>query len=568
MSSPLEILKQYWGHESFRPLQDEIIDSIMGGKDTLALLPTGGGKSICFQVPAMAVEGICIVVSPLIALMKDQVTNLKERGIKAVAITSELDHKQIDALFDRCIYEDIKFLYLSPERLSTEIAKVRIAKMSVSLVAVDEAHCISEWGYDFRPSYLNIAGIRDILPQAPIIALTASATPSVVKDISKKLNFRRGYQFFKKSFDRSNLSYHITWTENKFNRIVQLLDQSQGSAIIYMRNRKGTQRVSRELMGRGISIDYYHAGLSAEERSRRQQAWMTGELRVIAATNAFGMGIDKPDVRLVVHLDIPDTLENYYQECGRAGRDGEVSKAVALLTQKDVEFYTARMLDSFPKIDSIKGVYQSLGSHFQLATGSGKDESFQFDIVKFSDQFGLRPKLVRNALKFLELDGYIQIIEHANSQSRALILSTHDRIRNLKESNDKVRPMLEAMLRTYGTLFDEETNISEWAIAKRCNWHLDKVKKVLQWMAASGYIEYNQASALPTIRFLTERLTNTNLRVSDKHYKLRKKVMNEKVESVLYLINQEAKCRNRVLLEYFGEKETVNCGSCDYCQDR
>jgi ATP-dependent DNA helicase RecQ len=565
LSEPVDILRSYWGHDGFRPLQSDIIDSVIDGNDTLALLPTGGGKSICFQVPALALEGICIVVSPLIALMKDQVQNLKDRNIKAVSVTSELDHKQIDALFDRCIYEDIKFLYLSPERLNTELAKVRIAQMNVAMIAVDEAHCISEWGYDFRPSYLNIAAIREIIPNAPLIALTASATNPVVKDIADKLLFKPGHRVFRKSFARSNLSYQVNWTENKFNRIIELVSNLEGSGIIYMRNRKGTQRVSQELQERGISIDFYHAGLSTEERSKRQSDWMMGKLKIIVATNAFGMGIDKSDVRVVVHLDIPDTLENYYQECGRAGRDEQDALAISLLTERDVEFYKSRILDSFPEMSVIKDVYQSLGSFFQLAVGSGEGESFVFDISQFSDQFSYKPKLVRNSLKFLELDSFIQIIEHANHHSSVQILSSHERIRNLKEGNEKVRPLLEVLLRSYGSLFDEPTNISEWLLAKRSRWPLEKVEKVLEWLSASGYIDYQGASSLPLIRFLTERLSKDNISISDKHYKLRKKVIEEKSRSVIQYLRSGDECRSQMILKYFGETKPVKCGKCDIC---
>lgn len=564
---PTEVLKQYWGFDSFRPLQEDIVKHVISGNDALALLPTGGGKSICFQVPALMMDGICIVVSPLIALMKDQVANLKKRGIPAMCITSEYNHQQVDALFDRCIYDKIKFVYLSPERLLTEMAKVRIAKMNVNLIAVDEAHCISEWGYDFRPPYLQIAEIRKIHPKVPVLALTASATPIVVEDIQEKLAFKKN-KVFAKSFKRENLAYFVVWDEHKIGKAAQVINKRQGSGIIYMRSRKGTERITRELHKLNISADFYHAGLESEVRSQKQQDWMQGKTQVIVATNAFGMGIDKPDVRFVIHMDLPDTLENYYQECGRGGRDGEKAFAVSILAQKDIDHLRGKLIDAFPEKVQIKQAYGALSSYLQLAVGSGKDETFDVNLELVAERFGLKTRLLFQSLKFLEKEGLLAISEIADRNSFVKIICSSETFYNYQVQNPKLDPLLNGLLRSYGHLFEEPVAVSEWTIAKRARWPKDKVVKGLKYLHDLKMIEYKEASSLPKITFIKERLDQKNFRISEEHYELRKTIITQKVESMIHFAESSEKCRSRIILEYFGEDDTTNCGMCDWCIKR
>ncbi len=568
LSKARDILKQWWGYDSFRPLQEDIVDSIIAGRDTLALLPTGGGKSICFQVPALMQPGICIVISPLIALMKDQVENLQQRGIKALSVTSELKPQQLDAVFDRCIYEDeVKFLYLSPERLKTDLARQRISKMKVNLIAVDEAHCISEWGYDFRPPYLDIAEIRPLHPEVPVLALTASATPKVVDDIQERLSFK-SKNVLRKSFFRDNLAYFIDWDEDKMGKIERIAIKQGGSGIVYMRSRRGCERIARALQERGLSADHYHAGLDTDERTKRQQAWMEGKTQIIVATNAFGMGIDKPDVRFVVHCDLPDTLENYYQECGRGGRDGKKAFAISLLTQKDVDSFDEKVVRSFPKKETIRSVYESLGSLLQLAIGSGQGETFRVDLDILSQRTGLDIRALSHCLKFIEREGHISIQERSRFQSEVKIITTHESVRSLRDQESTPGQVLEALLRSYPRLFDETSMISEWTLARRLGLDKQKVIDSLIWLDQSGHIAYAQASELPTITFLEERIPTKNLRLSDEHYRIRKHVLQEKAEAMRNYVNDTHQCRSRMILSYFGEIEAEDCGMCYVCLQR
>jgi ATP-dependent DNA helicase RecQ len=559
-----DILKQYWGFDAFREAQQEIIDSVCAGKDTLALLPTGGGKSICFQVPALMTDGICIVVSPLIALMKDQVANLRKRDIKAMCITSEYSKREVDAMFDRCIYDDFKFLYLSPERLMTDLAKTRISLMKVNLIAVDEAHCISEWGYDFRPPYLHIAEIRKIHPKVPVIALTASATTPVVKDIQEKLSFKKP-NVFAKSFARENLSYFVDWDEDKLGKTERIAKKQKGSGIIYTRSRKGTERVTRELKKRGISADFYHAGLDTETRSKKQEAWMKGASQVIVATNAFGMGIDKPDVRFVIHYDLPDTLENYYQECGRGGRDGKKAFAVSILTPREIQKLKEKLVDAFPEKDEIKRVYAALGSFLQLAVGSGKDETFPVDLERMCKQFNLNERTIIQCFNFLEREGYIALDETEDRYSYLSILCSSEEFYNAKLANPKLEQIMDALLRSYSRLFDESVQISEWTLAKRLKWPKESVVKALEFMHKSEWVKYVQATHLPRITYTFERLSTQNVRISNEHYNLRKHVITEKAEAMIHYAETNNKCRSRMILEYFGDTDAHDCGVCDYC---
>lgn len=567
MVKALDILQEYWGFDNFRPVQEEVIDSVIAGKDTLALLPTGGGKSICFQVPALMKPGICIVVSPLIALMKDQVANLKNRGIKALCITSEYNRREVDALFDRCVYEDIRFLYLSPERLLTEVAKARIALMKVNLFAVDEAHCISEWGYDFRPPYLKIAEVRKLHPSVPVIALTASATPTVVTDIQDKLAFA-STNVYSRSFERDNLAYFVNWDEDKLGKTERIARKQRGTGIIYTRSRKGTERISRELKKRGLNIDFYHAGLDAETRSAKQQHWMSGKTQIIAATNAFGMGIDKSDVRFVIHLDLPDTIENYYQECGRAGRDGKKAFAVSVLSAKDIERLREKLLGAFPDKKDIKRVYAAAGSFLQLAIGSGKDETFPLDIARLSQQYELPERMIVQSLKFLEREGYVMLEEMEDRYSTAQFTCGNEELYQLKLKHQKLEPLINAMLRSYTRLFEEQVIISEWTLCRRIKWPKERVIKALEHMHESGYLQYRKATNLPRLTFLHERLDARNVRVSDTHYHLRKHTVTEKAEAMMHYAENKTKCRSRMILEYFGETDAQNCGICDHCVAR
>ncbi|MDC1221409.1 RecQ family ATP-dependent DNA helicase [Salibacteraceae bacterium] len=564
MKSPKNILGQYWGFDQFRPKQEDIIKSVLDGKDTLALLPTGGGKSICFQIPAIAMDGICIVVSPLIALMKDQVANLKRREIQAMCITSENSYREVDAMFDRCIFGDIKFLYLSPERLQSDIAKARIPQMKVNLIAVDEAHCISEWGYDFRPPYLKIADIRAFHPKVPIIALTASATPMVVDDIQEKLQFKKP-NVITNSFARENLAYFVEWDENKLAKAERIAKKLKGSGIIYTRSRKGTERITRELRKRGLNVDFYHAGLENEVRSQKQEDWMQGKTQIIATTNAFGMGIDKSNVRFVLHFDLPDTLENYYQECGRGGRDGKKAFAVTLLARKDMVRFREKLAQAFPEKSDINRVYTAIGNQLQLAIGSGKDERFPLDIETIANQYDLNERLIVQCIKFLEREEYVALDESRDRNSYLQVLCSNEELYNLKVQNIKLEPLINGLLRSYGRLFDEEVKISEWTLCQRIKWSKDRVIKGLDYMHQRELVKYTKATHLPTITYTKERLDSKNISISDEHYKLRKHVVIEKAEAMLNYAEFEGKCRSRMILEYFGEVDAADCGICDIC---
>ncbi len=568
MKQPVEVLLEFWGYEQFRPKQAEIIDSVIRGNDTLALLPTGGGKSLCFQVPAMMQEGICLVISPLIALMKDQVDALNKINIKALCITSEYTHKEIDAMFDRCVYDkEIKFLYLSPERLETDLARTRIALMNVNLIAVDEAHCISEWGYDFRPSYLNIADIRPLHKKAPIVALTASATPPVVKDIQQKLQFKKT-NVIAKSFARENLAYFVNWDEQKIDKAERIAKKLKGSGIIYARSRMGTERIARAIKERGLSVDFYHAGLEAQARSEKQNSWFLGKTQIIVATNAFGMGIDKANVRFVLHFDIPDTLENYYQECGRAGRDGKKAFSVALITSKDVEHFERKVKQAFPKKEDIKRVYNALGSYLKLATGAGKGESFSINLDDFANAYSFDARMIRHCIKFLEKEGYISFNEQPNRHSTVQVICDHEAFYQVKVRSEQMAPIINNLLRSYARIFDEAVRISEWTIAKRIRWPKDKVVKALHYLDQKELIEYIPTTNLPTITFIEERITSKNVRISAEHYSLRKHVIIDKAEAMMHYVQSANKCRGRMLLEYFGDDNAGDCGICDYCIER
>jgi ATP-dependent DNA helicase RecQ len=562
-----QILLKYWGHNNFRPLQEDIINSALEGKDTLALLPTGGGKSICFQIPAMAKDGICIVVSPLIALMKDQVQNLVKRNIKAVAIYSGMTRREIDITLDNCIYGNIKFLYISPERIETDIFKARYKKMKVNLIAIDEAHCISQWGYDFRPSYLNIAKLKEENTEIPFMALTATATPEVVIDIQKQLKFKTE-NALQKSFERKNLAYAVLKEEDKKNRLLKILNSVKGTSVVYVRSRKKTKEIALFLQRNGIDSDFYHAGLSNDERTLKQTNWINDTTRVIVSTNAFGMGIDKPNVRTVVHIDLPDSLEAYFQEAGRAGRDEDKAFAILLFEEADRIDLEQRIVNSFPEIETIKKVYQSLANFFQIPIGAALNESYSLNILEFSEQYNLSIYSVYNCLKFLEKEGYLILSESNYNASRIKFEVNKDTLYEFQVKNNKFDLFIKTLLRSYTGLFENFAKIDEFEIAKRLKTTKEKVIKGLQYLSHLEIISYLEQTNQPQLTYLTERLNVTDISISAKNYHDRKEIAIKKMESVIYFATAKHKCRSEILLNYFGEKDVYRCGVCDVCLER
>eukprot|EP01133_Synstelium_polycarpum_P010152 gene10152-11829_t len=558
-----EILKQYWGFDSFRPLQEDIIDAVLDNKDTLALLPTGGGKSLCFQIPAMLKEGICLVISPLIALMKDQVENLKAKGIEAVAIYAGMGKREIDILLDNCIYGNIKFLYLSPERLMSEIVKVRISYMKVSLIAIDEAHCISQWGYDFRPPYLQVKALREIHPKTAVIALTATATEFVRKDIIEKLELKSP-GIFVQSFARKNLSYVVFGLQDKYKKLVDITQKVKGSGLVYVRNRRETAEISFFLKRNQISADFYHAGLNREDRSRKQEDWKMNRTRVMVATNAFGMGIDKPDVRFVVHLDLPESLEAYYQEAGRAGRDEHRAFAVLLANTADQQALENKYTNHFPSIEEIKKTYHHLGSYYQLAYGAGEGLSFPFDLADYCKKFGLGVVKTIAALKFLEHDGYLTLSENIFLQSRVLFLISNEDLYRFQIENAGFDPLIKTMLRSYGGSFDQYVKIKEDELAKRVGVSFKTVTAMLQRLNDLEVLSYLPQTDQPQLQFLQARTDQLHLDIDIKYIELRRKIQEGQISAVLNYASSNS-CRSIQLLSYFDEKYAPKCGVCDIC---
>lgn len=560
-----EILKKYWGYPSFRSLQEDIINSVLEGHDTLALMPTGGGKSICFQVPALAQEGVCLVVSPLIALMKDQVYNLRKRNISAAAIFSGMTKTEIERTLDNCAYGHTKFLYLSPERLQTELFKARLHKLNVKLLAIDEAHCISQWGYDFRPPYLQIAETRELLPDVPVLALTATATKQVQKDIQEKLAFRGG-NVFEKSFTRSNLSYSVFFEEDKTTKLLQILQNVRGTGIVYVRSRKKTKEIAYFLQKNKISADFYHAGLDAKTRSEKQDQWIKNRKRVIVCTNAFGMGIDKPDVRVVVHIDLPESLEAYYQEAGRAGRDGKKSYAVLLYHKADIFSLDEQLENRYPSLDIIKKTYQSLGNHFQLAMGSGLDQSFDFDMVSFAKKFHLKPLQVFNALRILEQDNYISLSEAVYLPSRLMIRMNKEDFYKYKVANKRVEPYLDALLRLYGgTLYDHFRPIKERQMAQVLRTSVEYVQNALNYLKDNDVVHYVPQTNQPQLTFMRERTSADKILIDRKRLDFRREVQHGNVSMVVKYVTNQKTCRSQQLVRYFGELDSKPCEVCDVC---
>ena len=561
-----KILKQHWGYDSFRPLQEDIIVSVLEGRDTLALLPTGGGKSICFQVPALVKGGLCIVISPLIALMKDQVEHLRARHIKAGAIYSGMRVSEIQATIDNCLFDpEYRFLYVSPERLQTENFKVNFERMPVSMIAVDEAHCISQWGYDFRPPYLEIAKIRKIFPEVPVLALTATATPEVVKDIQLRLDFKTE-NVFQKSFKRANLTYFVVNEEDKNSRMLRIMSRYPGSGIGYVRNRKHTAETAKFLRQNGISADYYHAGLDPRERDRKQQSWMKGETRVMVSTNAFGMGIDKPDVRFVVHLDLPDTLEAYFQEAGRAGRDEQPAVAILLYDNYDIAQLKRNFTFTFPELDRVREVYRELCQSHHIELGSGQGKTFPFSMEAHANAVKMNATQYFNALKLLNNIGVILISEHLREKSELQFRINGDQLLKFQKEKPEFEPLITTILRSYSGVFTQFADIDEQLLATRLETTEETVVEQLKTLRGEKILSYQPQSNIPLIIFLKDRIDEKYLYFDKKIYDFRKEKAEERLAAVENYVKCDNVCRSQLLLQYFGEWDSTPCGECDVCR--
>lgn len=558
------ILKQYWGYDRFRGIQEDIIDSISKNKDTLGLMPTGGGKSITFQVPALAKEGMCLVITPLIALMKDQVQNLKKRGIKALAIYSGMSRQDIIITLENCIFGNYKFLYISPERLDTEIFRTKLRKMHISMITVDESHCISQWGYDFRPAYLKIAEIRELLPDVPVLALTATAPPEVVKDIQARLHFRHK-NVFRMSFERNNLAYIVRKTENKTAELLHILRSMPGSAIVYVRNRRRTKEITELLNNEHITADFYHAGLDDATKDIRQHRWQSGESRVMVATNAFGMGIDKPDVRIVIHMDLPDSIEAYFQEAGRAGRDGQKAYAVILYAKSDKTTLHKRIPDTFPEKEYIRDVYEHLQYYYQMAMGDGLDCVREFNIEDFCRKFKYFPVPVDSALRILTQAGYLEYTAEQDSTSRILFTIRRDELYRLREMGEDMDRLIQAVLRSYTGVFTDYTYINEDSLAIRTGLTRRQIYEMLVHLAKLRIVSYIPHKKTPYIIYTRERVEAQRIHISPEVYEHRKARYETRINAMLDYVTNDTVCRSRMLLDYFGERNEHNCGQCDTC---
>lgn len=565
---PLSILKRYWGYDAFRPLQREIIDSVLEGRDTLGLLPTGGGKSITFQVPAMLLPGLTVVVTPLISLMKDQVDNLRERDIKAVYFHSGLSRRETQLGLTRCRLGKIKLVYISPERLQNDAFIAELRAMTVSLIVVDEAHCISQWGYDFRPSYLKVADMRAIVgEEVPILALTASATPEVTADIMRSLRFREGSRMFARSFTRENLSYIIRYADFKEDTLLRVLRATSGCAIVYVRSRRRCREIAQTLVREGISADYYHAGLDPEEKDRRQSAWKNDEVRVMVATNAFGMGIDKPDVRIVIHCDLPSSLEEYYQEAGRAGRDGRESFAVVIASPRDKATLSRRLSDSFPEKDFIRRVYELTGNFLDVAVGSGYGMLYEFNLENFCRTYSLPPVMTASALRLLTRAGYLEYIDETTSRSRLMVIMKKEELYEL-ELTPEAEDVFQCVLRTYTGLFADYVNISELAIARSTMLSTEAVYQALLYLGRIHAIHYIPMRTTPYIYYTTSRELPKHVIMPVEVYEQQRERMRLRLEAMKSFVFDSTECRVRGMLRYFGEADAPECGKCDVCRSR
>ncbi len=560
------ILQQYWGYPSFRPLQEDIVDSVMAGKDTLALLPTGGGKSICFQVPAMAMEGLCLVITPLIALMKDQVAHLVAKGIHAATIYSGMHPDALELAYNQAAFGRLKFLYVSPERLQTNQFIEALRRMKVCLLAVDESHCISQWGYDFRPPYLKIADIRPYMPKTPVLALTATATAKVVDDIQVRLGFKEK-NVFQSSFERKNVTYNVVREADKYGVLRRKLEaMKEGSAIVYVRNRKRTQVIADWLNSVGISATFYHAGLDAKTRDQRQDLWMKGRVKVIAATNAFGMGIDKPDVRLVIHMDLPDSIEAYFQEAGRAGRDLKPSEAFLLVSPADIQKLQDNLTQSFPELDRIKLIYNALGNYFKIPVGAGENVSYPFVLTGFANRYGFNVVEVFHTLKILEKEGFLVLSDSFDEPSKVMVKASRDDIYGFQVNNPQYGELIKCMLRSLPGVMTDFVKINEETLAKKTGLTAEKVQEQLKKLESYNFLSYAPRNDKPQILFLSEFVDTKHFGLSKENYYDRKKDAEERVKAVVDFVNNDRECRSVQLLRYFNEKTKKTCGRCDVCQ--
>ena len=560
----LEVLNKFWGYNEFRPGQKAIIDAVVNHHDTLALMPTGGGKSLTYQVPTMASDGLCIVITPLIALMKDQVDRLRQMGISATAIHSGMSYSQIDIALDNCVYGDMKFLYIAPERLATESFRLRVQRMNVSLLAVDEAHCISQWGYDFRPSYLRIKEVRKLLPDVPILALTASATPMVAEDIMRQLDFDKP-NILRSSFARPNLSFAVRHTDDKNEQLMRVVNNVNGAGIVYMRSREGCEQLAEVLRQQGISASYYHAGLPHAERTMRQEEWTSGKTRIMVATNAFGMGIDKADVRFVVHYSMCDSLENYYQEAGRAGRDGKRSYAVLLAASDDNSKIVKHFDAEFPPLEDIKNIYEKICNYLQVPIGDGLYSSFVFNIHDFCVRERIFGGKVRSALKLLQQNGYMTLTEELENPAKILFCISRDDLYKVRIDRQDLDHIIRTILRMYNGVFTEFKAIREQDIAASSGYTIERVKELLKRMWQMRIIRYIPSNTSPMIFFDEERLPTKDIYISPDTYLHRKRLISERFENMVVYASNQTECRSVVVQRYFGDNEAQPCGICDVC---
>lgn len=561
-----EILKTYWGYDGFRFMQEDIINNVLSGNDTLALLPTGGGKSVCFQVPALAVDGMCLVISPLIALMNDQVDNLQKRGISAATITSGMNRYEIEIVLNKCVHNKVKILYVSPERLKNKMFVEHLKQMKVSIIAVDEAHCISQWGYDFRPPYLDIADIRKYHPCTPIIALTATATISVIDDIKEKLLFRKGNKVFRKSFYRDNLAYMVLPEEDKYGRMLRIIKKVGGCGIIYVRNRRRTLEIAEYLESQGLLATHYHAGLSSKDRERHQKRWQDDEVNVMVATNAFGMGIDKSNVRYVIHWDIPESLEAYFQEAGRAGRDGKQSYAVLMYNNKDIKMLKDNFENSYPPLSYIQNVYKAICNYYRIPIGAGNELAFDFNVSKICETYKFNVLTFMSAVKFLEREGLISMSDNDEMMSKIWIMTTKQDLYNFQVSHKDFDNFLKTLLRMYGGLFTDFVPISEAIIAKTLHYKTSEIETMLSDLDKLKILSYKKKSDKPQIIFTSERIDASYLYFGNSNYKYLKDNAIYRMNAILEYIIDNHHCRSKILLEYFGEKDSLAlCNKCDVC---
>ena len=581
------ILKQYWGFDSFRPLQEEIIHAALDGKDTLALMPTGGGKSLCYQVPAMARDGICLVISPLIALMKDQVENLRRKSITAFSVYSGMSRKEAINTFKVASASNCKFLYVSPERLETGLFKEYLPGLNITLIAVDEAHCISQWGYDFRPPYLRIAALREELPGVPVLALTASATPDVQRDICEKLisptrppqitpkeglsktpligDSFNDWKIFRQSFERPNLSYSTFKVDARINKIIEVLSKVNGSAIIYCKSRKRTKEISELLQLQNISADFYHAGLIQEERNKKQEAWIQNTTRVIVCTNAFGMGIDKPDVRVVIHADVPDCLENYYQEAGRGGRDGKIAYAVLLFDEREIKELENQAPLRYPGLDDIRNVYQSVANYLQIPSGSGEGQYYDFDLSDFLRKFKLKSHAALYSLKALEQDGWLSFNEQVFIPASVVFTTSKDYLYAFETEHPELEPLIKTLLRAYEGIFDQPVSVSEKMLAGLIKTDADEIKKQLTQLHQAGIISYQPQKDSPQLLLFRNRIRAEDMVINMVAYEKRKEEFQKRVKQMVSYVKEETECRSRIIGAYFGDSNIRSCGICDNC---